>query len=95
MPSTDLAYQVHVHEDDDGLWAEVEELPGCFASGETLEELQESLVEAIGLYLSSPESPMRVEMLNPEGLSEEPGGESRFVVAGVRSDPDCGPPWRF
>lgn len=27
-------YRVRIHVDgDDGLWAEVEELPGCFASG--------------------------------------------------------------
>lgn len=80
MASTDFTYQVHVHEDDDGLWAEVEELPGCFASGDTLEELQESLVEAIGLYLSSTESPIRVEMLNPEGLSGESVESGRFAV---------------
>ena len=27
------------------------ELPGCFASGATLDELREALAEAIGLYL--------------------------------------------
>lgn len=33
-------------------WAEVRELPGCFASGETLDELMEALSEAIGMCLS-------------------------------------------
>lgn len=80
MATTDLTYKVHVHEDDDGLWAEVEELPGCFASGHTLEELQESLIEAIGLYLSSPDSPVQVEMINPEELSGEAVESGRFTV---------------
>jgi predicted RNase H-like HicB family nuclease len=33
-------------------WAEVRELPGCFASGHTVAELIESVEEAIALYLA-------------------------------------------
>jgi predicted RNase H-like HicB family nuclease len=33
-----------------GYWADVPELPGCFASGDTLNELFESLREAVALY---------------------------------------------
>jgi predicted RNase H-like HicB family nuclease len=41
-----------IHEDDDGsYWAEVKELPGCFASGATFAELHEALIEAIGMCL--------------------------------------------
>jgi predicted RNase H-like HicB family nuclease len=48
-------YTVRIHdEDDDGLWAEVVELPGCFASGADMDELRESLAEAMGMYLSTP-----------------------------------------
>ncbi len=48
-------YTVRVHRGDDGsLWAEVDELPGCFASGDTLDELNEDLAAAISLYLSEP-----------------------------------------
>jgi predicted RNase H-like HicB family nuclease len=43
-------YTVAVHQEDDTLWAEVEELPGCFATGRDLPELEEALVEAITLY---------------------------------------------
>jgi predicted RNase H-like HicB family nuclease len=44
---------VRVHEQDDGwLWAEVLDLPGCFASGRTLDELREALEEAIALYVT-------------------------------------------
>ncbi len=42
---------VVVHEEPDGFWSEVSELPGCFASGRTLAELGEALGEAVGLCL--------------------------------------------
>lgn len=47
----DREYRVLVHEEDGSYWAEIEELPGCFASGDDLEQLRESVVEAITLYL--------------------------------------------
>jgi predicted RNase H-like HicB family nuclease len=31
--------------------SQISELPGCFASGGTLDELRDGLAEAIGLYL--------------------------------------------
>ena len=34
-----LALHVHVHHDEGSYWAEVRELPGCFASGHTIAEL--------------------------------------------------------
>jgi predicted RNase H-like HicB family nuclease len=40
-----------IHQEDGSYWAEVKELPGCFASGSTLDELKEALVEAIGMCL--------------------------------------------
>lgn len=42
---------VVVNEEPEGLWSEVVELPGCFASGRTLEELCDAVAEAVGLYL--------------------------------------------
>jgi predicted RNase H-like HicB family nuclease len=59
MTSLDLT--IKVHEDEQGaFWSEVPDLPGCFASGENLDELREALREAIWLYL----------------LEEEHGGRS-------------------
>jgi predicted RNase H-like HicB family nuclease len=47
-----------VRQDDDGsYWAEVADLPGCFASARTLDELKEVIVEAICLYLADHEHP--------------------------------------
>lgn len=43
---------VDVHHEDDSYWAEVRELPGCFASGHNVPELIESVQEAITLYLA-------------------------------------------
>ncbi|MFL5824187.1 MAG: type II toxin-antitoxin system HicB family antitoxin [Solirubrobacteraceae bacterium] len=42
---------VEVREEGPGYWAHVVELPGCFASGQALDELREALGEAVGLYL--------------------------------------------
>ena len=48
-------YTVRVHhEQGEKLWAEVLELPGCFAAGADVRELREALTEAISLYLSEP-----------------------------------------
>ena len=49
--------QVHHEHQDDSYWAEVPELPGCFASGDTLDELAESLNEAIALYTDTDTPP--------------------------------------
>jgi predicted RNase H-like HicB family nuclease len=47
-------FTIRVNHEPDHYWAEVLELPGCFASGETLNELAEALTEAIALYLDRP-----------------------------------------
>ncbi|HET6601965.1 MAG TPA: type II toxin-antitoxin system HicB family antitoxin [Gaiella sp.] len=49
-------YRALVHEEDGAYWAEVEELPGCFASGHDLDELRAALVEAITFYLEGERS---------------------------------------
>jgi predicted RNase H-like HicB family nuclease len=40
-----------VREEAGGYWSQIRQLPGCFASARTLDELREALGEAIGLYL--------------------------------------------
>lgn len=53
----------HIHREENGdLWADVEELPGCFASGQDMNELREALDEAVSLYLSEPDRPVRVKL---------------------------------
>lgn len=46
---------VEVHAEDGAFWAEVAELPGCFASGDTLSELFDSLRDGIEIYLAGGE----------------------------------------
>ncbi len=51
-PMDQKQLHVAVHHEDGSYWAEVSELPGCFASGFTVAELIESVEEAIALYLA-------------------------------------------
>jgi predicted RNase H-like HicB family nuclease len=60
MNSEPATYAVAVHEEDASLWAEVLELPGVFATGDTEDELLASLTEAIALYLELPPATARV-----------------------------------
>lgn len=50
-------YTIIVHEEapeeGGGYWADVEELPGCFASGDTLDELEEDVKEAIESHIAA------------------------------------------
>lgn len=62
---------VTVHAEDDGtFWAEVEELPGCFASGDSLAELTEALAESISLYLDQPVHISGMEPLSPPDVPQ-------------------------
>lgn len=47
-----LEYRVIVHEENGGFWAEVAEIPGCFASGDTMDELRDALEEAMSMCLT-------------------------------------------
>lgn len=65
-------YTVRIHaEPGQELWAEVAELPGCFASGRDADELREALSEAISLYLSEPGHEVRVILEEQPGLVTE------------------------
>lgn len=58
-------FQVRIHvEDGHDLWAEVVELPGCFAAGSTFDELRESLREAVQLYLAEEGQPPKTVTVN-------------------------------
>ncbi len=43
-------------------WAEVEELPGCFASGRDMDELREALPETVSAHLSEPGNQVRIDL---------------------------------
>ncbi len=49
------SFVVRIHHEDGTYWAEIDELPGCFAAGASMPELVEAIQEAVSLYLSSPD----------------------------------------
>lgn len=51
-----MTFTVIVHDaEEGGFWAEVPELPGCVSQGETLEELEYNISEAIAACLEARE----------------------------------------
>ena len=79
---TELTYTVDVHhEDDDCYWAEVRELPGCFASGESLDELREALAESISLVLHDDPNVGRITEISEVRPVEDVGEMTVLVGA--------------
>ena len=54
-----MEFTANVHREGGAYWANIEELPGCFASGDTLDELFESLREGVSLHLTTTGLPPR------------------------------------
>jgi len=52
MRNSPMELTARIHIEDGSYWADMPERPGCFASGDTLDHLFESLQEGIALYLS-------------------------------------------
>jgi predicted RNase H-like HicB family nuclease len=74
-------YTVVVHEaepDETGFWAEVEELPGCFASGDSLDELEADVRDAIETYIAALED---LGQPVPEGRKAVDEGLRRWEIA--------------
>jgi predicted RNase H-like HicB family nuclease len=57
-----MEFHALIHEEDGSYWAEVKELPGCFASGHDLEELKEAVIEAITLYRADADAPEKTRV---------------------------------
>lgn len=70
---------VLIHEEQDGFWAEVPDLPGCYSQGDTLEELIRNIREAIALFL---DIPMR-EVDLPAASGADPVGAGSLVEVAV------------
>ncbi len=81
MKDQEYIVRVH-HEDDDSLWAEVLDLPGCFASGSNLDELQDALGEAISLYLT--DEPDAGKVKGMEELPPDPPAPRKMEVGEMR-----------
>jgi predicted RNase H-like HicB family nuclease len=79
----DITFHVDIHEEPDGsLWAQVKELPGCFASGFSMDELQEALFEAMQMWL-----PEGINLGDPQWkLVEEKASSGRSKKTAVRRE---------
>lgn len=78
-------FTVIVHDaEEGGYWAEVLELPGCVSQGETVEELQKNIREAIEaiLYVDQPlcHSETGTGDLNEKGILVDRGSQTRTAA---------------
>lgn len=55
------------------------ELPGCFATGDALDELVSTLPEVVGLYLSEPDRPVEVQVTDVR-TEREDSSERELVL---------------
>jgi len=49
-------YHFKIHKESDGYWAECVELEGCVTQGDSFDELQTNMEEALNLYLDEPDN---------------------------------------
>ncbi len=47
-----MIFNVVLHKEDNGYWAEVPALKGCYTQGDSIEEVKENIKEAITAWLS-------------------------------------------
>ena len=50
-----MKYHFKIHREKKGFWAECFEIPACITQGDTREELQENMQDALHTYLEEPE----------------------------------------
>lgn len=50
-----MRYHFKIHREKKGFWAECIELPGCLTQGDSREELEKNMEEALNLYLEEAE----------------------------------------
>jgi predicted RNase H-like HicB family nuclease len=82
MGDFELNYDLVVPGEEDGTyWAEVLLLPGCFVSGDSIEEIEEALQEALGLYLSSENVPVEMDPVKLTDPVEKSDGSETYKVA--------------
>ncbi len=67
-----MMYHFKVHEEEDGLWAECTELPGCRTQAETRDELAAACEESLNLYLEELQDSKIVFPLPDDLLDADP-----------------------
>jgi len=72
VPYAIRSYTVIVHKaEEGGYWGEIRELPGCLSQGETLDELQCNIKEAIDAVLESKSQDPIIEIFTEPIIAEQ------------------------
>ncbi len=77
---------VEVNREPSGYWAEIPDLPGCFASGATFDGLLEALSEAVSLYLTSRDDDQQSDDVSLDRIL------TRVTGLQLEVEPDARPP---
>mgnify|MGYP004644682185 FL=1 len=59
-----MKFDVILHKENDGYWAEVPALKGCYTQGDTIEEIKDNIKEAITAWLSVDLSDTKDEIIS-------------------------------
>lgn len=58
-----MKFDVILHKEDNGYWAEVPALKGCYTQGDTIDEIKDNIKEAITACLSVDLSDTKEEII--------------------------------
>lgn len=59
-----MKFDVILHKEDNGYWAEVPALKGCYTQGDTIDEIKDNIKEAITSWLSVDLSDTKEEIIS-------------------------------
>lgn len=59
-----MKFDVILHKEDNGYWAEVPALKGCYTQGDTIDEIKNNIKEAITAWLSVDLSDTKEEIIS-------------------------------
>lgn len=58
-----MKFDVILHKEDNGYWAEVPALKGCYTQGDTIDEIKDNIKEAVMAWLSVDLSDTKEEII--------------------------------
>jgi predicted RNase H-like HicB family nuclease len=76
----EIRFTLSIHEEDGSFWAEVRELPGCFAAGKDFDELNEAVAEAIQIYLSDENGQIPLDRIRELIITDADQDETKPAV---------------
>ena len=59
-----MKFDVILHKEDNGYWAEVPALKGCYTQGDTIDDIKDNIKEAITAWLSVDLSDTKEEIIS-------------------------------